>query len=98
VEAGKTLEKAVVRELREEAGLEARAEDVVLLGTLLDHVEGVVRITVAAVVAAWDGEPADQPGESVGSWRWFPPRQPPEGLRVQRAHRLASRPRTDPPG
>ncbi len=51
-----------------------------LLGTLLDHVDDVVRVTVGAVVTAWRGEPADQPHESVGDWRWWPLDQLPQGL------------------
>ncbi|MFB7270640.1 NUDIX domain-containing protein [Streptomyces sp. NPDC056244] len=72
VEPGESLERAVVRELGEETGCSAREEDVVLLGTLLDDAVGVVRATVVAVVSRWEGEPATQPDERVGSWRWYP--------------------------
>ncbi|MBC9718422.1 NUDIX domain-containing protein [Streptomyces sp. TRM66268-LWL] len=68
----RSLEETAVRELREETGLVARPEDVRLLGTLLDHVGGVVRVTVGAVVTAWQGWPATQPNESVGDWQWWP--------------------------
>ncbi|MGW0205274.1 hypothetical protein ACWDZ8_05415 [Streptomyces sp. NPDC003233] len=39
---------------------------------LHDYVGDVVRITVGALVTRWRGEPADQPAESVGDWRWWP--------------------------
>ncbi|SEP92272.1 ADP-ribose pyrophosphatase YjhB, NUDIX family [Streptomyces sp. yr375] len=71
VEPGESLQETVVRELREETGVRADPSDVRLLGTLVDHVDGVVRLTVGAVVTDWEGEPADQPGESVGDWRWY---------------------------
>lgn len=80
VEAGESLEQTVVRELAEETGLSARAEDVTLLGTLVDHVGDVVRITVGALVTAWEGEPADQTGESVGDWDWWPLDELPDAL------------------
>ncbi|MFE1878692.1 bifunctional class I SAM-dependent methyltransferase/NUDIX hydrolase [Streptomyces diastatochromogenes] len=72
VETGESLEETVVRELAEETGLLADRSDVRLLGTLVDQVDGVVRITFGALVTAWRGEPADQPDESVGDWRWWP--------------------------
>ncbi|WP_432166877.1 bifunctional class I SAM-dependent methyltransferase/NUDIX hydrolase [Streptomyces sp. bgisy031] len=72
VEAGEAPEEAVVRELAEETGLTARPEDVLLLGTLVDHLGDVVRVTIGAVVSHWEGEPATQPDESVGDWRWCP--------------------------
>lgn len=72
IDLGESLKQAVVRELAEETGCTAREEDVVLLGTLVDEVGGVVRLTVAAVVTAWEGEPTDQEGEHIGDWRWFP--------------------------
>ncbi|SOR83456.1 bifunctional class I SAM-dependent methyltransferase/NUDIX hydrolase [Streptomyces chartreusis] len=90
VEAGESLQEAVVRELGEETGLDARPEDVRLLGTLLDDAGGVVRVTVAARVTAWRGEPSDQPGESVGRWRWFALDRLPEELFVCSAQALTA--------
>ncbi|AKJ10132.1 methyltransferase [Streptomyces incarnatus] len=72
VEPGESLQEAVVRELAEETGLCADPADVRLLGMFLDQVGDVVRITFGALVTHWQGEPADQPGESVGDWRWWP--------------------------
>ncbi|MEV5356052.1 bifunctional class I SAM-dependent methyltransferase/NUDIX hydrolase [Streptomyces sp. NPDC052693] len=90
VEPGESLQEAVVRELGEETGLVARPEDVRLLGTLLDDAGGVVRVTVAARVTAWRGEPSDQPGESVGRWRWFALDRLPEQLFVCSAQALTA--------
>ncbi|MDQ0989179.1 bifunctional class I SAM-dependent methyltransferase/NUDIX hydrolase [Streptomyces sp. V3I7] len=80
VEPGESLQETVVRELAEETGLSADPGDVRMLGTLVDRVGDVVRITFGALVTAWDGEPADQPDESVGDWRWYPLSALPPGL------------------
>ncbi len=90
VEPGESLEQTVVRELAEETGLRARAEDVTLLGTLVDHVDHVVRVTVGAVVDAWQGRPATQPDESVGDWAWYPLDRLPDGLFVCSAQILTA--------
>lgn len=90
VEPGESLRETVVRELREETGLRAAPSDVRLLGTLLDQVDGVVRMTVGAVVTAWEGEPADQPDESVGDWRWYPLDRLPPSLFVCSAQSLTA--------
>ncbi|GAA2254307.1 hypothetical protein GCM10010232_49180 [Streptomyces amakusaensis] len=80
VEPDESLERTVVRELAEETGLTACEDDVHLLGLLLDTAVGVPRATVAALVTIWSGEPADQPGEKVGAWRWHPLDALPDGL------------------
>lgn len=80
VEPGESLEETVVRELAEETGLHADPADVRLLGMLLDQVGDVVRITFGTLVTRWRGEPADQPGERVGDWRWWPLDALPSGL------------------
>ncbi|MFH8803318.1 bifunctional class I SAM-dependent methyltransferase/NUDIX hydrolase [Streptomyces sp. NPDC017936] len=90
VEPGESLRETVVRELREETGLRARPSDVRLLGTLLDDAGGVVRVTVGAVVTDWRGEPADQPGERVGDWRWYPLDRLPPSLFVCSAQALTA--------
>ncbi|MFD7779974.1 NUDIX hydrolase [Streptomyces sp. NPDC059753] len=73
MEAGEAPEETVVRELAEETGLTARAEDVILLGTLVDRVGDVVRVTIGGIVTVWEGEPATQPDETIGDWRrWCP--------------------------
>ncbi|MEV6106458.1 NUDIX domain-containing protein [Streptomyces sp. NPDC051940] len=90
VEPGESLTGTVVREVREETGLHARPADVRLLGTLLDDVQGVVRLTVAAEVTAWRGEPRDQPDEKLGDWRWWPLHRLPDGLFVCSAQVLTA--------
>ncbi|MET8561219.1 bifunctional class I SAM-dependent methyltransferase/NUDIX hydrolase [Streptomyces flaveolus] len=90
VEAGESFEAAVIRELGEETGLTARPGDVRLLGTLVDHVEGVLRVTVGALVHTWQGQPATQPDESVGNWAWHPLDQLPNGLFVCSAQILTA--------
>ncbi|KAF3469916.1 NUDIX domain-containing protein [Streptomyces sp. Tu 3180] len=90
VEAGESLEAAVVRELAEETGLIARPDDVTLLGTLVDHVGDVVRVTVGALVTAWRGQPAAQPDESVDDWAWYPLDRLPDGLFVCSAQILTA--------
>ncbi|MFE5604187.1 NUDIX domain-containing protein [Streptomyces coelicoflavus] len=77
---GESFEDAVIRELAEETGLTAQAGDVELLGTLIDHVDSVLRITVGALVHAWQGQPTTQLDESVGDWSWYPLDQLPCGL------------------
>lgn len=76
--------------MKEETGCTVREEDVELLGLLLDEAQGMLRATVAAVITAWDGEPGDQPGESVGDWRWWPLDRLPNGLFVPSAQCLTT--------
>jgi len=90
VEAGESFEEAVARELGEETGLTTRPNDVKLLGTLVDHVAGVLRVTVGALVHAWQGQPTTQPDESVGDWAWYPLDQLPDGLFVCSAQILTA--------
>ncbi|MFE1405449.1 NUDIX domain-containing protein [Streptomyces sp. NPDC058770] len=71
VEPGETFAQAAVRELREEAGLVAEPDDVRVLGTLLDRVGDIVRVTVPVVITRWTGLP-QQREEAIGSWRFWP--------------------------
>lgn len=57
MEAGETSAEAAVRELAEESGLVADPGRVRVLGTLLDRVGDVVRVTVPVLVTRWSGAP-----------------------------------------
>ncbi|WP_240653666.1 bifunctional class I SAM-dependent methyltransferase/NUDIX hydrolase [Streptomyces sp. AcE210] len=90
IEPGESFEETVVRELREETGLSAHLDDITLLGTLVDHVGDVLRVTIGALVHSWQGQPGTQPDESVGDWAWYPLDQLPDGLFVCSAQILTS--------
>lgn len=89
VEPGETLAEAAVRELAEEAGLVAAPGDVRLLGTLLDRVGDVVRLTVPVVACGWTGTPR-QREEAIGGWRFWPLDALPQPLFVPSSQCLAA--------
>ncbi|MFE4526212.1 NUDIX domain-containing protein [Streptomyces anulatus] len=95
VEAGDCIKDAVVRELAEQAGLVTRAEDAVLLGTLVDHVAGVLRVTVGAGRPHLAGA-ADHAAERERRRLVVVPTRPaprrPVRLQCPDPHRLAARP------
>ncbi|WP_346265711.1 NUDIX hydrolase [Streptomyces anulatus] len=95
VEAGDCVKDAVVRELAEQAGLVTRAEDAVLLGTLVDHVAGVLRVTVGAGRPHLAGA-ADHAAERERRRLVVVPTRPaprrPVRLQCPDPHRLAARP------
>ncbi|MGW0469276.1 bifunctional class I SAM-dependent methyltransferase/NUDIX hydrolase [Streptomyces sp. NPDC003027] len=81
VEPGETFAEAAVRELAEEAGLVAEPGGVQVLGTLLDRVGGVVRVTVPVLVTRWSGVPR-QREDAIGDWRFWPQGALPQPLFV----------------
>ncbi|MFF2403497.1 NUDIX domain-containing protein [Streptomyces goshikiensis] len=89
VEPGESLAEAAVRELHEEAGIVADPDAVQVLGTLLDRVGDVVRITVPVLVIRWTGTP-HQREEALGSWRFWPTDALPQPLFVPSAQCLTA--------
>ncbi|MBT2509265.1 NUDIX domain-containing protein [Streptomyces sp. ISL-98] len=71
MEPGETLAEAAAHELAEEASLVAAPDGLQLLGTLLDHVGDVVRLTVPVLVTSWTGIP-QQREQTIGAWRFWP--------------------------
>ncbi|MEV6423627.1 methyltransferase domain-containing protein [Streptomyces sp. NPDC051662] len=89
VEPSEVFAEAAVRELYEEAGLLADPGDVRVLGTLLDRVGDVVRLTVPVLVTAWSGTPR-QREEVIGAWRFWPLHALPQPLFVPSAQCLTA--------
>ncbi|MFF0551031.1 methyltransferase, FxLD system [Streptomyces sp. NPDC004311] len=70
VEPGEPFEVTAVRELAEESGLVALAEDVLLLGTLCDATSGgFTRVTEIARITAFAGEPTVREAD-LSRWEW----------------------------
>ncbi|MET9958211.1 methyltransferase, FxLD system [Streptomyces sp. NPDC006326] len=73
VEPGEAFEATAVRELAEEAGLQARPESVLLLGTLCDSTHGFTRVTEIARITDYTGEPTVREPELITRWEWHTP-------------------------
>ncbi|MEV7616111.1 methyltransferase, FxLD system [Streptomyces sp. NPDC089799] len=73
VEPGEAFEATAVRELAEEAGLQARPESVLLLGTLCDSTHGFTRVTEIARLTDYTGEPTVREPELITRWEWHSP-------------------------
>ncbi|WP_329096736.1 methyltransferase, FxLD system [Streptomyces sp. NBC_01439] len=73
VEPGEAFEATAVRELAEEAGLHARPESVLLLGTLCDSTHGFTRITEIARLTDYTGKPTVREPELITRWEWHTP-------------------------
>ncbi|MFF7400636.1 bifunctional class I SAM-dependent methyltransferase/NUDIX hydrolase [Streptomyces murinus] len=89
VEPAESLAEAAVRELHEETGLLAEPGDVQVLGTLLDHVGDVVRLTVPVLVTTWSGRPR-QREDAIGAWRFWPLQALPQPLFIPSAQCLTA--------
>ncbi|WP_329155612.1 MULTISPECIES: hypothetical protein [unclassified Streptomyces] len=60
-----------------------------MLGTLLDQVGDVVRLTVPVLITRWSGIP-QQREEAIGSWRFWPLTALPQPLFVPSAQCLTA--------
>ncbi|RSO07015.1 DNA mismatch repair protein MutT [Streptomyces sp. WAC 06783] len=68
--AGEALEHTAVRELHEETGLQASADDAQVLAFLTDATHGIPRLTAAVRVTAHHGEPAVREPHLILRWEW----------------------------
>ncbi|MFJ8212060.1 NUDIX domain-containing protein [Streptomyces sp. NPDC096033] len=73
---GEAFEVTAVRKLAEEAGLQARPESVLLLGTLCDSTRGFTRVTEIGRITDFIGEPTVREPELISRWEWGIPPSP----------------------
>ncbi|MFF2525643.1 nucleotide triphosphate diphosphatase NUDT15 [Streptomyces liangshanensis] len=96
LEPGESVAAAAVRELREETGLAAQERDVTVFAMLHDTTAGLTRVTMAAVVTAYEGVPFAAEPESIAEWRWVGTDELPSPLFVPSAQILTTwRPELD---
>ncbi|MEU6882396.1 NUDIX hydrolase [Streptomyces sp. NPDC046712] len=72
VDPGESIEEAAVRELAEETTLVAAADDVEVVGILLDALtsKDLTRMTAVAVVRTFRGTPAVAEPDKIRRWEW----------------------------
>ncbi|AQS71432.1 NUDIX hydrolase [Streptomyces pactum] len=71
VDAGEDFETAAARELSEETGLSVPAADIRVLAVLVDGLNGLTRVTAAAVTRVATGTPRATEPDKIVCWEWF---------------------------
>ncbi|MFJ5677843.1 NUDIX hydrolase [Streptomyces sp. NPDC093097] len=89
VDPGEGVRSAAARELHEETGLHAEPDDVRVFTMLHDDLDGLHRITMAALVTRYRGTPYAAEPELVGAWEWHHPTALPGPLFTPSAQILA---------
>ncbi len=79
LEPDETVQEAVARELKEEAGLQADAADIDVVHVCHNYDE-LEYFTFYARVKKWSGEPTNAEPETCSEVAWYPKNQLPENM------------------
>ncbi|MFF1421092.1 NUDIX hydrolase [Streptomyces sp. NPDC058280] len=90
VEPDESVATAAVRELREETGLRAHEQDVTVFAMLHDEIAGFARVTMAAVLTVYEGDPVAAEPQLISHWRWARTEELPSPLFVPSAQVLTA--------
>ena len=71
LEGDETVVQAAIREAREEVGVDLRADDVAVVGTM-HRKSGDERVDFFVAASAWTGEPSNCEPEKCDELGWFP--------------------------
>ena len=78
VEENESFTHGIIREAREEAGLELDARDIRVAHVMHRNSDDSVRVDVFFTALAWNGEPVNREPEKCGGLGWFPLNDLPE--------------------
>ncbi|WP_406089732.1 NUDIX hydrolase [Streptomyces sp. NBC_01013] len=85
-----SIAAAAVRELREETGLEAAEHEVRVFAMLHDAVQGINRVTMAALLTSRDATVQVTEPHLISTWQWIRPEDLPAPLFHPTAQILAA--------
>lgn len=79
LDGGEEVVEAVIREAREEAGIELRADDVEVVGVMHRN-SGDERVDFFVTASRWDGEVVNREPHKCGGLEWFPLQELPDNM------------------